>query len=220
MKTYLYSSLLLLVFLFSCLGPDSVNSSGFPTHISNKETSEHKRILGTNVLLKLPKSYRYIANLGRYQKSERQYVQVMQTEGDINELLHNLTKENIEQSGAGVDIYQEITIKDLKGVFIEGPSKIEGETKSGIWFGNETNIVFIAGVYSTNDLEARREIIEILSSVYVKFEEEINNVQKIETITTLNFVMLDCGLFKNSLISHCKEWKYKFQMLLKFRSWL
>ena len=123
MKTYLYSSLLLLVFLFSCLGPDSVNSSGFPTHISNKETSEHKRILGTNVLLKLPKSYRYIANLGRYQKSERQYVQVMQTEGDINELLHNLTKENIEQSKKKYNPNKDI-IKQNEDLIIENNNNI------------------------------------------------------------------------------------------------
>ena len=49
-----------------------------------------------------------------------------------------------------------------------------------------------------------------------RFTEQINNIQmQIETVVVIDFVMLDCGGYKNSLISHCEEWKIKFLELLQ-----
>ena len=42
-----------------------------------------------------------------------------------------------------------------------------------------------------------------------------NNVQKEETIVTLNFVLLDCSPLKFALLSHCNEWQNGFTRVLK-----
>ena len=38
---------------------------------------------------------------------------------------------------------------------------------------------------------------------------------QVETIVVIDFVQLDCGGYKNSLISHCEEWKIRFLELLQ-----
>jgi len=48
-----------------------------------------------------------------------------------------------------------------------------------------------------------------------RYTEVANNVQKEETIVTLNFVFLDCSPLKFSLLSHCNEWQNGFTRVLK-----
>eukprot|EP00795_Rhopilema_esculentum_P016694 gene16694-8141_t len=48
-----------------------------------------------------------------------------------------------------------------------------------------------------------------------RYTEVANNVQKEETIVTLNFVLLDCSPLKFALLSHCNEWQNGFTRVLK-----
>ena len=50
---------------------------------------------------------------------------------------------------------------------------------------------------------------------FLRYTEVANNVQKEETIVTLNFVFLDCSPLKFSLLSHCNEWQNGFTRVLK-----
>ena len=42
-----------------------------------------------------------------------------------------------------------------------------------------------------------------------------NNIEAHETIGIIQFMMLDCGPLKFSILSHCQEWQHKFTQLLK-----
>ncbi|XP_035155786.1 dynein axonemal heavy chain 2 isoform X7 [Callithrix jacchus] len=48
-----------------------------------------------------------------------------------------------------------------------------------------------------------------------RYTEVANNVQKEETVTNIQFVLLDCSHLKFSLVQHCNEWQNKFTTLLK-----
>ena len=47
------------------------------------------------------------------------------------------------------------------------------------------------------------------------YTEVANNVQKEETVTNIQFVLLDCSHLKFSLVQHCNEWQNKFATLLR-----
>ncbi|GAB5580480.1 dynein axonemal heavy chain 2 [Prionailurus iriomotensis] len=48
-----------------------------------------------------------------------------------------------------------------------------------------------------------------------RYAEVANNVQKEETVLSIQFVLLDCSHLKFSLVQHCNEWQGKFTALLK-----
>ncbi|XP_072006034.1 dynein axonemal heavy chain 2 [Engystomops pustulosus] len=48
-----------------------------------------------------------------------------------------------------------------------------------------------------------------------RYTELANNVQKQETVQSIQFVMLDCSQLKFSLVQHCNEWQNKFTGLLR-----
>ncbi|KAM4675882.1 dynein axonemal heavy chain 2 [Discoglossus pictus] len=47
-----------------------------------------------------------------------------------------------------------------------------------------------------------------------RYSEVANNVQKEETMLTIQFVLLDCSQLKYALVQHCNEWQNKFTDLL------
>ncbi|XP_030635110.1 dynein heavy chain 2, axonemal [Chanos chanos] len=47
-----------------------------------------------------------------------------------------------------------------------------------------------------------------------RYTEVANNVQKEETVLSVQFVLLDCSPLKFSLVQHCNEWQSKFTQLL------
>ncbi|XP_053319883.1 dynein axonemal heavy chain 2 [Spea bombifrons] len=48
-----------------------------------------------------------------------------------------------------------------------------------------------------------------------RYTELANNVQKQETVQTIQFVLLDCSHLKYALVQHCHEWQNKFTDLLR-----
>ncbi|XP_048885226.1 dynein axonemal heavy chain 2 [Brienomyrus brachyistius] len=48
-----------------------------------------------------------------------------------------------------------------------------------------------------------------------RYTEVANNVQKEETVLSVQFVLMDCSLLKFSLLQHCNEWQAKFTQLLR-----
>ncbi|KAL5251273.1 hypothetical protein ACHWQZ_G016836 [Mnemiopsis leidyi] len=47
-----------------------------------------------------------------------------------------------------------------------------------------------------------------------RYSEVANNIQKEETVQTIQFVLLDCQPLKFALLQHCNEWQNKFTTLL------
>ena len=47
-----------------------------------------------------------------------------------------------------------------------------------------------------------------------QYIELSNKVQQVDTITTVEFVLLDCSPLKFGIIAHCDEWQNRFHALL------
>ena len=47
-----------------------------------------------------------------------------------------------------------------------------------------------------------------------QYIELSNNVQQVDTITTVDFILLDCSGLKLRIIEHCDEWENRFHALL------
>ena len=47
-----------------------------------------------------------------------------------------------------------------------------------------------------------------------QYIELSNNVQQVDTITAVDFVLLDCSGLKLGIIGHCDEWQNRFHALL------
>lgn len=47
-----------------------------------------------------------------------------------------------------------------------------------------------------------------------QYIELSNKVQNIDTISNIEFILLDCSPLKFSIISHCDEWQNRFHNLL------
>jgi hypothetical protein len=164
------NKLLLLLFLFITLSLGSCTETEEQTvdfsAIKTTKTSEHTRIDGTKTFVVIPEDYRHIETLARYQKSKKLYFQIMEMPVSYEEAKVNLTKEAIESKGAQVDVYKELKINDYNGIYFEGPSKYPGETKLGLWFGDETFLASIVGVCKNSDLEGKKELIEIVKTIF------------------------------------------------------
>ncbi|KAJ3123528.1 Dynein heavy chain 2, axonemal [Physocladia obscura] len=51
-----------------------------------------------------------------------------------------------------------------------------------------------------------------------RYNEVANNTQKEETLTSVNFVRLDCSPLKHALVSHCNQWQNKLTTLLNINA--
>ena len=57
------------------------------------------------------------------------------------------------------------------------------------------------------------KVVDFDSSIS-QYIELSNQVQQVETITSVEFVLLDCSALKFSIIGHCDEWQNRFHALL------
>ena len=51
-------------------------------------------------------------------------------------------------------------------------------------------------------------------SAITQYIELSNKVQQVDTITAVDFVLLDCSQLKFGIIAHCDEWQDRFHSLL------
>ena len=47
-----------------------------------------------------------------------------------------------------------------------------------------------------------------------QYIELANKAQQVDTLTNLEFILLDCSPLKFSIIAHCEEWQNRFHNLL------
>lgn len=162
MNKLFLSLLLLITLLCSCAEEQTIDFSAIDT----TKTNQHTRIEGTKAFVVIPKDYRPIETLARYQKNEKLYFQIMEMPVSYEEAKVNLSKEAIESKGAQVDVYQELKVNNYNGIYFEGPSKYPGETKLGIWFGDTTFMASIVAVCNNADVEGKKELMEIIKTIF------------------------------------------------------
>lgn len=161
---------LLTSLLYACT---EEQTSDFPT-INTIKTKEHTRVKGTKVFVVIPDGYRHIETLARYQKKSKLYFQIMEMPASYEEAKVNLSKEAIESTGAQVDVYKTLKVNNYNGIYFEGPSKYPGETKLGVWFGDETFLASIVAVCKNNDVAGKKELMEIIQTTFYDKDFELD----------------------------------------------
>ena len=111
-----------------------------------------------------------------------------------------MSRQAIESQGAKVDAYETVKFNGFDGLYFEGPSKIEGETKIGLAFGDETFVTMVVGVCRTEDQSSRQEIKNIFSTSYYDKSFKLNplelaNFQIDETITGFKYAATMGNMF-------------------------
>lgn len=172
----------------------------FPTEIKTNKTSEHQRVEGAKIFVKVPDDFKFIENLSRYQKSDNLYIQIVESNAsNFYKAKPNFSREVIESKGAKVDFIKDIKLQDFDGVYADGPSKKANERKAILIFGDNEFVVFVVGVYPKNNLSARNEILEIFKNlVYQKsfkldpfelanfeFDQKITNFKYANTMSNM-----------------------------------
>lgn len=147
------------------------------TSISSTHTEQHTRIEGTKTYVVLPEEYKLVRELARYQKNENLYFQVLEMPNSFEEAKVNLSKEAIEAEGAQVDVYKKININNYEAIYFEGPSKYSGERKLGIWFGDDTFLASIVGVYPNEDIEGKKELIQLIKTTFYDKDFQLNPLE-------------------------------------------
>lgn len=165
--------LLLISLLYACTEEQAADFSV----INTTKTNQHTRVEGTKSFVVMPEDYVEVEELARYQKKEKLYFQMMEIPASFEEAKANLSRASIESKGAQVDVYQEIKVNDYDGIYFEGPSKYVGETKLGIWFGDETFVASIVAVCKDSDTEGKEELMQIIKTVFYDKGFDLNPLE-------------------------------------------
>lgn len=179
-----YTCLLILICIVGC-------NTHFPKEIKTIKTKNHINIEGTKIFGIVPSDYECIKELSRYQKNEQLYIQFIEINNtSFYKTKTKLNKESIEEKGAKIDVHKDVKFNNYDAIYIEGPSKIKGELKISLIFGDETFVVISYGVVQENDEIGKKEIRSILKTLY--YDNLMNNDPTIKEIEfdqkILNFV--------------------------------
>jgi hypothetical protein len=175
--------------------------SEFPNQIHTVKSDKLVRIAGTKVYMQIPKDYQYVKELARYQKNDKLYIQVIESNAaNFSKAKAGFTREAIEAKGAKIDVIKSIKLNQFEAIFGDGPSKYPGETKVMLVFGDETFVTMIAGVCKAADEQGKKELLNIMKSVYYDKELksdplELANFEFDHAITNFKYAMTASGMF-------------------------
>ena len=187
-----------LLILTSC---ESTGQNTFPDTVSVSGSDNLKRVKGTKLFVTVPSTYQPLEKLVRLQKDDRTYFQVIEVpNGNFIDYKSKMSKQAIESQGAQVDAYETVKFNGFEGLYFEGPSKTEGETKMGLAFGDENFVTMVVGVFRTEDKASRQEIKNIFSTSYYEKSFKLNplelaNFQIDETITGFKYATTMGNMF-------------------------
>lgn len=166
---------LLLSFAATVLIGCTREHDGLSVTLVTTKTPSHKRIAGTRIFVVVPSGYEHHRELVRYQKRDDLYFMAIEVSGtSFTDYRPNLTKEAIEAKGARVDEWAEISLNGEKALYVAGPSKIPGQTKLGLFFGDDSTYVMFFGVCDDEDRDGRQELLDAIRSTYFDHAFELD----------------------------------------------
>jgi hypothetical protein len=182
---------------FSCSNGQDV----FPNTVNVSRTDNLVRMKGSKLFVKVPADYKPLTSLVRYQKSDRIYFQVIEVPNtNFVEYKSKISRQSIESQGAKVDAHETVQYNGFEGIYFEGPSKIPGETKLALVFGDETFVTMILGVCPTSDKSSKDELKSIFGNSFYDKSYQLNplelaNFQVDETITGFKYATTMGNIF-------------------------
>lgn len=168
-------ALYLLVFLTLNACSQSIEKTNpFSKEIKVEKTDKHQRIEGTKLFAIIPNEYKLIEELGRYQKSDKQFIQFIEASSSFNEGKSNLSKDAF---GKGLIFFDEIKFNSLEGMFIEGENSLTNENDLMLLFGDDEFMTMVVGKTETNKKESRKELIEIMKTIFYDKDFSLNALE-------------------------------------------
>ncbi len=183
--------------LSSCSNSEDV----FPNTVTVAKTGNLVRMKGSKLFAKVPGDYIPLTSLVRYQKNSNTYFQVIEVPNtNFVAYKSKMSRQAIESQGAKVDAYETVNYNGFDGIYFEGPSKNQGETKIGLAFGDETFVTMILGVCLTADKGSKDELKNIFSNSYYDNSYQLNplelaNFHVDETITGFKYTTTIGNIF-------------------------
>ncbi|MBS1519732.1 MAG: hypothetical protein JST50_01950 [Bacteroidetes bacterium] len=190
------------IILIFCALSSCAQNNVFPDNINTTKTNDGFRIKGTGVFFQPREGFEYIKQMARYQKNEKLYLQVVETNTNgFSKVKQGLTRQAIEAKGAKVDVIKNVKFNQFDAIYIEGPSKFPGETKISLFFGGENFVVMIVGVCKTDDGEGKKELQDLLKSAYYDDSSQIDPFELADfefdnSITNFKYVMTASNLYR------------------------
>jgi len=182
---------------FSCSNGQDV----FPNTVNVLKTDNLVRMKGSKLFVKVPDDYKPITSLVRYQMNDNTFFQVIEIPNtNFLEYKSELSRQAIESQGAKVDAHETVKYNGFEGIYFEGPSKIPGQTKIGLAFGDDTFVTMILGVCLTSDKSSKDELKSIFSNSFYDKSYQLNplelaNFQIDETITGFKYAATMGNIF-------------------------
>lgn len=176
-------------------------SSDFPDRITTGKKKEKVRAIGTKVYLTVPKEFQYTREVAQYKKNDKLLIQVLEwQEVGFLQMKSGRTKEALESKGARVDVYKEIKLNEFEGLYLEGSSGKPNMNMLSLTFGDETFTVSLIGYYKENDLKGKKELQDILRTVYYEKNLQIDSMELVnfefdQTITGFKYASRASGMF-------------------------
>lgn len=192
----------LILTLISCR---SKSQDTFPDVINVSKSDNLKRVKGTKFFVNIPSTYQPFEKLVRLQKDDQTYFQIVEVpNSNFVEYKNKMSRQSVESQGARIDAYETFKFNGFDGLYFEGPSKIEGETKMVLTFGDETFVTMVVGVFRTKDISSKQELKDIFSTSYYDKSFTLNplelaNFQIDETITGFKYAATMGNMFLYSL---------------------
>ena len=202
--------------LFSCINGQDV----FPNTVNVTKTDNLVRMKGSKLFAKVPDDYKPITSLVRYQKNDHTYFQVIEIPNtNFVEYKSKTSRQAMESQGAKVDAYETVKYNGFDGIYFEGPSKIQGQTKIGLAFGDESFATMILGVCLTADKNSKDELKSIFSNSFYDKSHQLNPLELANFLVDETITGFKYATTMGNILFYSPNGKADMKGLLDFSSY-
>jgi len=141
--------------------------NNFPAELQTEKTDQHSLIAGSRVYCKIPPKFIFFKESLDYRLNENLSFQILEiNSSNFKEYSQYFTKKSLEERGLKIDVVKNIKLNSYDAIYLEGPSKKQGETKLILLFGDESFVVIVGGIFKTEDINGRNTLQNIFKSIY------------------------------------------------------
>lgn len=191
-----------LIFILWTISSCTQNGA-FPNKITTTKTNKSVRIKGTKVFIQPQDGFEYIKQSATYKKNGKAYLQVLEANTyGFSTIKPKLTRQALEANGAKAGVIKDVNFNQFEAVYVEGPvDALADQTMLALFFGDNNFVVIIKGVYKTGDNESKRELQEMMQSVYYDDKLQIDpfelaNFEFDHSITNFQYAMTASNFYR------------------------
>ena len=164
----------------------------FPAELNNLKSDAHVHAERTNIYLLLPKEYKYIESLSRFEKEERLYLSVTYLSSSPKEV-----KEDILRPDIPIYYEESLLINGKEAIYLEVPATTDGETKIILIVGDSTSSTKLLGLYENNNKSGKIELLEIIKTIYYESEIKLDPFDLVNYTLDLNITSFKLESYSN-----------------------